>query len=233
MNLPSSQSRTKTLASHIRSQTYLLSHIILGHPLKALLRLTISLSHMRDLHPTRLTKHVLRQAAGNDTSRSDEQDLHPDELHLAIDVGPPTSSEHAEAETPGAGANRSWPRRIRKMWLYPHQFLTQRHRPAPRTQGVVAQQAAGNETSLSDEWDVQPVPDGHHLAIDVGSPTSLGQVEAEIPAPVGIARSRWMRRNRKMRSFDPAGSRSALRGGREAPSMRADRIERGGRGTAT
>jgi hypothetical protein len=122
-----------------------------------------------------------QQAAGNDTSRSDEQDLHPDELHLAIDVGRPTSSEHAEAETPGAGANRSLAEADPEDVVIPSSVSHSAPPPsAADPNGVVPQQAAGNETGLSDEWDVQPVPDGHHLAIDVGSPTSLGQVEAEI-----------------------------------------------------
>jgi hypothetical protein len=50
---------------------------------------------------------VPQQAAGNDTSRSDEQDLQSDGPHLAIDIGPLMRSEHMEAETPGAGGDRS------------------------------------------------------------------------------------------------------------------------------
>jgi hypothetical protein len=47
---------------------------------------------------------VLQQAIGNETSRSDEQNLQ----HLAIDVDPPTSSEHVDAEAlVGAGGDRS------------------------------------------------------------------------------------------------------------------------------
>jgi hypothetical protein len=46
------------------------------------------------------------QAAGS--SRSDDQDLQPDGLHLAINVGPPTSPEHVDAETLGASGDRSF-----------------------------------------------------------------------------------------------------------------------------
>jgi hypothetical protein len=125
---------------------------------------------------------VPQQAAGNLTSRRDERDLQPDGLHLAIDVGPPTSSEHAEAETPAAGGDRSLDD------AEPGEAVTPSSVPQPSPspsvadpEGVVSQQAAGNgiDNSRSDEQDRQPEPDGLHLAIDVGSPTSSGRVDAD------------------------------------------------------
>ncbi|KAF8181090.1 hypothetical protein BJ912DRAFT_1145603 [Pholiota molesta] len=117
-----------------------------------------------------------QQAAGS--SRRDERDLHTDALHLAIDVGPPTSSEHAEAETPGAGGDRSLDEANPEdaVILSP---VSQPRPSAVDSDGVVPQQPAGNQDSRSDEQDLQ------HLAIDVGPPTSSEHVDAETPSAGG------------------------------------------------